>query len=687
MRENRALKIISYITLPIFVAIIIMSFIYSVAKQENIYRLDVSYFETEEFAQEYMRRLGTITNELIYESGLPNNYDDKYRIFYTSNTSILKDYYFLVVYKDKAITNVYSKYNIEEIKQYINDKNGKQFISINGNIKSNSLNQNIDQYKHLLDHVYYNTSKTTEQVTTDKSSSTISTTPVYQTAKFEDYQIYTTYKAEYDLTGEEEFIVGILRLIQPYENILYISVPICAILTLMSIIYLVISIGHKKGKDEIDTNDFDKIPFEIILLIVWVIVIISLLIVKFIMSFYGSDVYYKLYLSAAICLYFVIYIVFMTAMTTFIKRIKANNLVQTSIIGKICTSIEKLLKNFKNSLNNMTISASNGAKLIISIAIYLTIMVIVFLILRNQIFLAILIDTLIMIYAIYQIIKRIKSFEMLEDGLKNIYQGNNNKKLDPNDFTKEFRNAVNYINDISNGFDNAIKEKIKSERLKTELITNVSHDIKTPLTSIINYVDLLKRENIKNDKAKEYIEILENKALRLKRLTEDLVEASKASSGNVKLKLEKIGITELLKQTTAEFEEKFQERKLEIITDFPKEEIYIRADSRYMYRIIENAFSNISKYALENSRVYIDVRTNENKVNVAIKNISSDKLNISEEELMQRFVRGDKSRTTDGSGLGLSIAKSLTELQTGKFNIRIDGDLFKFEIEFDKIQA
>ena len=252
-------------------------------------------------------------------------------------------------------------------------------------------------------------------------------------------------------------------------------------------------------------------------------------------------------------------------------------------------------------------------------------------------------------------------------------------------YCKEFKNVVEYINDISNGFENAIQEGVKSERLKTELITNVSHDIKTPLTSIINYVDLLKKEEIDNSKIKEYIEILDSKSQRLKKLTEDLVEASKASSGNVKLNIEKINIGELIKQTTGEFEDRFNDKKLEIITAIPEGIVYISADNRYMYRVIENLFSNISKYALENSRVYIDVVRDGGKVKISIKNISRERLNISADELMQRFVRGDKSRTTEGSGLGLAIARSLTELQKGNLDCKIDGDLFKVEITFDII--
>ena len=174
------------------------------------------------------------------------------------------------------------------------------------------------------------------------------------------------------------------------------------------------------------------------------------------------------------------------------------------------------------------------------------------------------------------------------------------------------------------------------------------------------------------------------KSQRLKKLIEDLVEASKASSGAIKLNMENINVVELFKQAIGEFQDKFQNKGLSIITNYEKEYIYIKADSRYLYRVIENLFSNITKYALEASRVYIDIETEENKVKISVKNISKERLNISEEELMQRFVRGDKSRTTEGSGLGISIAKSLVELQNGTFKLKIDGDLFKVEIKFDK---
>ena len=246
--------------------------------------------------------------------------------------------------------------------------------------------------------------------------------------------------------------------------------------------------------------------------------------------------------------------------------------------------------------------------------------------------------------------------------------GNSNINLDADELKGTLKELAIYVNDISNGFNNAIQEKLKSERLKTELITNVSHDIKTPLTSIINYVDLLKQEDIKDEKVLEYINVLDSKSQRLKKLIEDLVEASKASSGNVKLNIEEINLSELLKQVTGEFKDKFDEKNLTIDLDLPSKNIKIEADNRYMYRIIENLYSNVSKYAMDNTRVYISLNKSDSEIKLEIKNISKEKLNISADELMQRFVRGDKSRFTEGSGLGLSIAKSLSELQNCKFN-------------------
>ena len=238
------------------------------------------------------------------------------------------------------------------------------------------------------------------------------------------------------------------------------------------------------------------------------------------------------------------------------------------------------------------------------------------------------------------------------------------------------------LNRISDGLETALAEQVRSERLKADLITNVSHDIKTPLTSIINYVDLIKREHIENPTLQKYLEVLDQKSQRLKTLTEDLVEASKASSGNIKLEINDIDLVELVQQTTGEFEEKYALRRLELVNTLPNEVIIIEADGRRLWRVLENLYNNAFKYALENTRVYVGIEDHDSEVVFSIKNVSASPLNISPDELTERFVRGDVSRTTEGSGLGLSIAKSLTELQGGTFQVTIDGDLFKAEVSF-----
>ena len=243
-----------------------------------------------------------------------------------------------------------------------------------------------------------------------------------------------------------------------------------------------------------------------------------------------------------------------------------------------------------------------------------------------------------------------------------------------------------YSYSISRGLKAAVTEQVKAERLKTDLITNVSHDLKTPLTSIICYVDLLKRENIENPRVQEYITVLEQKSSRLKNLTEDLVEASKASSGNITLDLIPIHYTEILQQSLGEFEDKLAARSLQVLTTLPQEDVLILADGRQLFRVLENLLNNCCKYALLGSRVYIELQKDEEIATFTMKNISEAPLNVSPEELTERFVRGDVSRSTEGSGLGLSIAKSLTKLMNGKMKIEIDGDLYKVSLSFPLVK-
>ncbi|KPI50853.1 histidine kinase [Clostridioides difficile] len=288
-------------------------------------------------------------------------------------------------------------------------------------------------------------------------------------------------------------------------------------------------------------------------------------------------------------------------------------------------------------------------------------------------------------FAIY-ITKRLSYLSYVIEGTEKIKQGELDYKIKiaGND---NFTSLAENINNIGEGLDKAIEEQVKSERMKSDLITNVSHDLKTPLTSIINYVDLIKKEeSIQPDYINDYINVLESKSKRLKLLIEDLFEASKVSSGNIELQISKIDLVQLLRQSIGELEEKLSKSNLDIKLNVPNNKVYIWADGRRMYRVFENLLSNIAKYSLEGTRVYIDVYDCDKNLKVTMKNISSYELNFDPSEIMERFKRADESRNTEGSGLGLAIARDLVDLQGGKFYIEIDGDLFKANLEFQKYE-
>lgn len=274
--------------------------------------------------------------------------------------------------------------------------------------------------------------------------------------------------------------------------------------------------------------------------------------------------------------------------------------------------------------------------------------------------------------------------ERIHQGVCKIAEGDVSHEISTDKMFGTDKEIAENINHMSDGLQHAVNEMMKSERLKTDLITNVSHDIKTPLTSIINYVDLLKRENIDNPKVQGYLQILEEKAQRLKTLTEDVVEASKVSSGNITLQYMDVNLVEMVNQTIGEFSEKFEAKDLKIIANLPEEPALVHVDNRRMWRVLENIFNNAAKYAMPGTRVYADLYKEEGRVHFTLKNISEQPLNIKAEELTERFIRGDISRSTEGSGLGLSIAKNLTELQGGTFALYLDGDLFKVNIEFSE---
>lgn len=273
----------------------------------------------------------------------------------------------------------------------------------------------------------------------------------------------------------------------------------------------------------------------------------------------------------------------------------------------------------------------------------------------------------------------------LQKGGEKLARGDFSSPIDTKYLIGDFKRYGQELNDVQSGLEQAVQEQMKAEHLKTELITNVSHDIKTPLTSIVNYVDLLKKEDMPSPAAREYIAVLDRQSHRLKKLTEDLVEASKASSGALNVELQPTDVNVLLSQIEGEYQERLAACHLTLVTQPPAPGTMIQADSRLLSRVMDNLVSNVCKYAMENTRVYVTAAVRDGQAVISFKNVSRDELNISTDELMERFVRGDASRHSEGSGLGLSIARSLVQLQGGTFALSIDADLFRADIVFPLI--
>lgn len=283
---------------------------------------------------------------------------------------------------------------------------------------------------------------------------------------------------------------------------------------------------------------------------------------------------------------------------------------------------------------------------------------------------------------LYFVIRIMRQLKALQTAAQKLAAGDLTYTVDTEKMYPVLKEHGDDLNAVSVGMSRAVNERMKSERFKTELITNVSHDLKTPLTSIVSYVDLLKKEPIESEQAQEYIEVLDRQSQKLKKLTTDLVDASKASSGALPVNLEKIDLGELLRQSAGEYTEKFAAASITPVLNVPEGETYVTADGRLLWRVLDNLLGNAVKYAQSGTRLYLELTPGETETVLTLKNISREPLNIPAEELMERFVRGDGSRHTDGSGLGLSIANSLMELMGGKLTLTLDGDLFKAALVF-----
>ena len=439
-----------------------------------------------------------------------------------------------------------------------------------------------------------------------------------------------------------------------------------ALLALFCFCFSMASAGHWAGHEGIHLTWLDKIPAD-----VWLLVLLCTF-------FIGWEAFYYEWGRVFFCAALVpLVLLFLCA---FAAQCKAGTVLRGALIGRIARFLWRIVRAifrallhtlarlplvWKTALVGLVIA---GAEFLLYINDFYRVRYGAFLMMK-------IIELLAVLYIAV-------SLRTLQKGGEKLARGDFSSPIDTRYLLWDFKRYGQELNDVQGGLEQAVQEQMKAEHLKTELITNVSHDIKTPLTSIVNYVDLLKKEDIPSPNAQEYIAVLDRQSHRLKKLTEDLVEASKASSGVLNVDLQPTDVNVLFSQIEGEYQERLAACQLTLVTQPPAPGTVIRADSRLLSRVMDNLVSNICKYALPSTRVYVVSTLSREAVTISFKNVSRDELNISPDELMERFVRGDASRHTEGSGLGLSIARSLVQLQGGRFDLAIDADLFRADITF-----
>ena len=436
------------------------------------------------------------------------------------------------------------------------------------------------------------------------------------------------------------------------------------VLVLFCFFWQMAAAGHWQGFEGIHLTWFDKIPLDLM-------AVVFMLPIGFFVGYfnYSSSIAVALWGAAVLNCVFLFLI-------TFVTRCKAGTVLKNNVIWYAIRLLWRILKAIGRWIGHLVRSIPliwRTALVIAAICLFILItgsynsmlslpMVLLYLLLA--------------VFALYVAI----GFATLQRGSKALAEGDYSKPVDTRFLRGDLKRCGENLNKVQQGVQRAVDERLRSERMKTELITNVSHDIKTPLTSIVNYVDLLKKEEINNPKAQEYLEVLDRQSKRLKKLTEDLVEASKASSGVIPVDCQPTNVNVLLSQLEGEYEERLQKAELTMIVHPAAGDPVVLADGKLLSRVMDNLMNNIGKYAMPGTRVYAAAAADEKESTISIKNVSRNELNVSADELMERFVRGDSSRHTEGSGLGLSIAKSLVELQGGRFELSIDGDLFRADI-------
>ena len=449
-------------------------------------------------------------------------------------------------------------------------------------------------------------------------------------------------------------------------------------------VFLMYAAGHAAGHEGIHLNWFDRIPLDVLTLLYLLPLLFGVRLLNLIS--FPSDTGSMLVLQAALVAAYLIcgLTLLLSYASTLASRIKAGTWYQNTVIWRVLTFLWRVLCRLGRTMRYLcrNLPLYWRSALVWAGLCFIELIFIIVTGCTESFFVWWLIGRVLLTAPL---ILAVINMKKLRDGGERLASGDLTSQIDTSRMFWVFKQHADDLNAIGTGMQKAVEQQTRAERLKTELITNVSHDIKTPLTSIVNYVDLLKKEQIEPESARAYLDVLERQSARLKKLTEDLVEASKASTGNLACTLEPTDVNVLLGQVMGEYESRLEAGQLEPVVQTDPSGPKILADGRLLWRVFDNLLSNICKYAMPGTRVYLSSSVNGGKVTICFKNISRYPLNISADELMERFVRGDSSRSTEGSGLGLSIAQSLTGLQGGAFALTIDGDLFKAAVTFSAL--
>ena len=654
--------------------------------QENGMHIETNYFKSKYFNHKVMN---SILTNLKY-SVIDSENEDKY----SSNAGAMGSYYYdynegIYYYDSQHNINMTEKELAEnlksESKKILNEMRGIEYFIKNnttGEIATNTDYKTLNDFKENASG-YYQAKFENNNLVNRKIGNT-------EYKPISGYFYYAENQA-IDVNDDIDAYISISKklidsnpfeygysyyqqIVNKYEKCLELGIPMGLLSLIFFVVYMIMNFKLPKTKREF-WNYYNKIPLEVIVTLLSIDIALIVTIAEEPNAFVNQFCIIPIFI---LLFYFILII---KQLSNFERK---RDFFKTSWCVRV---IIWLLKKMKSGIKEMRNAIKQNkdfdlTKKIVTVAILCVVAEFIVLTMSGswiEFFVLIILFGIQLWFLIY-FVNKLGYLNDIMKGVHRIKDGEINYKIEEkNDIY--FSSLANDINNISQGLENSIEQRIKSERMKSELITNVSHDLKTPLTSIINYVELIKKEeNIQPEYLKDYVQVLDKKSKRLKILIEDLFEASKASTGNIELELVRLDLKQLLQQSIGELEDKLEEANLSLRVNLTEEDTYVLADGRRLYRVFENLLCNISKYSLKNTRVYIDVTKEDGKIITTMKNISSYELNFDPDEIMERFKRADESRNTEGSGLGLAIARDLVSLQGGKMSIEIDGDLFKAKV-------